>query len=264
MTSTTNEALLEWERAEVARSGVQARLAHNHVERTAPHVIARYANPPAQTPYAWEYAFHLLGNADGHRVLDLGCGDGECTSLVASHGGDVAALDISLDLLAMARTRVVLDGYSRSVRPLCGSVHSIPMTSDSVDVVFGMAVLHHVDLKLAAQEVYRVLKPGGRAIFVEPIRNSKTLAAIRRLIPYRQPDISPFERPLRFDEIDEFASRFRSWQRRVFELPFVQLARVCRIKPSWQSRAYALDTRLLHRFPPLRRFASVMVFELRK
>lgn len=262
--TSTNEALLEWERAEVARSGVQARLAHNHVERTSPHVIARYANPPAHTPYSWEYAFHLLGDTHRSRVLDLGCGDGECTSLVASHGGNVAALDISLDLLAMARTRTILDGYGRTVRPLCASVHSIPMASESLDVVFGMAVLHHVDLMLAAQEVHRVLKPGGRAIFAEPIRNSKTLAALRRLIPYRQPDISPFERPLRFAEIDAFASRFRSWEHRVFELPFVQLVRVCRMGSSWQSRAYALDAWLLREAPLLRHFASVMVFQVRK
>jgi SAM-dependent methyltransferase len=260
----TNDALLEWERAEVVRSGVQARLGHNRVERTASHVMARYANPSPDTPYPWEYAFHLLGDARGSRVLDLGCGDGACTSLVASHGGDVAALDISLDLLAMARTRSVLDGYGRTVRTLCGSVHSIPMASESIDIVFGMAVLHHVDLMLAAEEVHRVLKPGGRAIFAEPIRNSKALSAVRRLIPYRQPDISPFERPLRFAEIEAFASRFRTKEHRIFELPFVQLARVCRLNAAWQSRAYALDAQMLRCFPRLRHIASVMVLQVTK
>lgn len=261
--TTAPNALLEWERAEIARSGIQAKLS-NRVQRTSPAILARYANPGGQTPYAWEYAFHLLGDARGTRVLDLGCGDGECTTLVASHGGRVAALDISTDLLAMTRERTVLDGATETVAPLCGSVHSIPLASESVDIVFGMAVLHHVDLALAAAEVHRVLKPGGRAIFTEPIRNSKVLAAVRGLIPYRQPDISPFERPLRFDEIRTFAQRFRSFEHRVFNLPFVQLLRVCRASTNWQSRAYAQDARVLKRWPSLGRFASVMVFQVRK
>jgi len=262
--TSTNEALLEWERAEVVRSGVQAQLARNRVDPTPPHIMARYADPPGDSPYSWEYAFHLLGDARGLRVLDLGCGDGECTTLVASHGGKVAALDISTDLLSMAKARTVMDGYSGTVAPLCGSVHSIPLESASVDVVFGMAVLHHVDLELAAREVHRVLKPGGRAIFAEPIRNSKTIAAVRGLIPYRQPDISPFERPLRFDEIVSFSSRFSSYEHREFEMPFVQLMRVCHVGPALLRRVYQLDVQLLRRFPHLRHFASGIVFQVRK
>jgi ubiquinone/menaquinone biosynthesis C-methylase UbiE len=261
--TTAPNALLEWERAEIARSGVQARLS-GRVQRTSPAVLQRYAAPRGDTPYAWEYAFHLLGDARGKRVLDLGCGDGECTALVAAHGGRVAALDISTDLLGMARERAVLDGAADIVTPLCASVHSVPLASASVDIVFGMAVLHHVDLALAAEEVYRVLKPGGRAIFTEPIRNSKMLAAVRALIPYRQPDISPFERPLRLDEIRMFSKKFRGFEHRVFDLPFVRLLRVCRARPTWQSRAYAADAQLLRRWPSLRHFASVMVFQITK
>jgi SAM-dependent methyltransferase len=53
-----------------------------------------------------------------------------------------------------------------------------------VDVVFGIAILHHLDLDLAAREVRRVLKKGGRAIFQEPVRNSKFVRRIHSLIPY--------------------------------------------------------------------------------
>jgi SAM-dependent methyltransferase len=261
---TANNALLEWERAEVERSGVQARLSGNAIQPTHADIIARYATPPATASFAWEYAFHLLGDASGQRVLDLGCGDGGCTALVASHGGRVAALDISMDLLAMATRRMFLDGYGEAVTPLCGSAHAVPLASESVDIVFGMALLHHVDLGLVAKEVHRVLRRGGRAIFTEPIRNSKVLAAVRGLIPYRQPDVSPFERPLRFDEISAFASHFESWEHREFDLPLMQLLRVCEANPAWEALASKHEARMLRRFPQLRRFASIMVFQVRK
>jgi SAM-dependent methyltransferase len=262
--STVHDSLVEWERAEIERSGLQARLTASVPRRTPRAVIARYADPPAGTAYALEYAFHLLGDARGLHVLDLGCGDGEFTTLVVSHGARVTALDISSDLLAMARDRTDADGSGRSVAPLCASIHAIPLEDASVDVVFGMAVLHHVDLARAAAEVHRVLRPGGRAIFKEPIRSSTLVAGLRRLIPYRQPDVSPFERPLRHDEIRAFASRFASWHGRAFELPFVQLLRVCRAPDAWQKRAYAGSHAMLTRWPWLDWYASVLVFEVRK
>jgi SAM-dependent methyltransferase len=261
---TANDALLEWERAEIERSGLQARLSGTDVQPTRADIIARYADAPADTPYAWEYAFHLLGDTRGQRVLDLGCGDGECTTLVAAHGGKVAALDISMDLLSMAARRTCLDGHGDAVTPLCGSVHAVPLASESVDIVFGMALLHHVDLSLAAREVHRVLRRGGRAIFTEPIRNSKLLAAVRGLIPYRHPDVSPFERPLRFDELETFASHFVGWEHREFDLPFIQLVRVSGGTGGWEAYAARQDNGVLRRFPLLRRFASVMVFQVWK
>lgn len=257
-------ALRAWERAEIARSGAEARQKRSRAPATAPGVLARYAHPPGDTAYAWEYAFHLLGDATDQRVLDLGCGDGECTTLVAAHGARIAAVDISTDLLTIARERCEADGVGGRVGPVCASAHALPVAGNSVDVVFGMAVLHHVDLAMAAQEVRRVLKPGGRAIFAEPIRNSKLLASIRRLIPYRPPDVSPFERPLTRAEIDRFASGFCAFRGRVFDLPFVQLLRVCRANAAWQRRAYAGSAALLARVPALRHVASVMVFEVTK
>jgi SAM-dependent methyltransferase len=256
--------LLEWERAEILRSSVQAERTLRNVARTSPRILARYANPPHDTVYALEYALHLLGDVSGQRVLDLGCGDGQFTTLVASHGATIVGLDISLDLLAIARSRLNADGYDERVSELCGSAHAIPLPDASVDVVFGMAILHHLDLSLTAREVHRVLRPGGRAIFKEPMRDSRVLAALRALIPYRHPDVSPYERPLRQSEVDAFRSHFRSWRFRTFELPFVALLRICHARRSVEGAACRRSDRLIQRFPRLGRYASYIVFEVRK
>jgi len=263
LTTTENSLLQRWERAEIERSALQADLT-GRVKRTSPAVIARYAAPPRDTAYALEYALHLLGDASGQRVLDLGCGDGEFTPLLASHGARVVGLDISQHLLALTRAQIELDGFAGTVVPLCGSAHVIPLQSDSVDVVFGMAVLHHLDLDLAAREVHRVLRPGGRAIFKEPVRNSRVISAVRAMIPYRQPDVSPVERPLRIEEIHRFASLFRSFAAREFELPFVSLLTVLGAPAGVLRKAYQIDRRLLQKVAFLRPYGSVVVFEVVK
>lgn len=82
-----------------------------------------------------------------------------------------------------------------------GSAHSLPVPDESVDVAVGIAVLHHLDLNLAIQEVHRVLKPGGRAILQEPVRDSWLMKLARRAFPNTSEEVSPFERPLTSAEI---------------------------------------------------------------
>jgi SAM-dependent methyltransferase len=263
MTPSSQPSLERWEQAEVVRSRVQASLTPR-VKPTSKRILERYAAPPADTPYALEYAYHLLGDVRGQTVLDYGCGDGPDTALLAARGAHVVALDLSPELLDLCELRIAADAPSGTVQLLCGSAHAIPLPDESVDVVFGHAILHHLDLALSAAEVYRVLRPGGRAIFNEPIRESALVRAIRPLIPYRQPDISPYERPLRRAEVEEFGRRFQPGRARVFNLPFVKAAELLRTSKAIRDRSYALDARLIARYPALRTYASLIVFELHK
>ena len=261
MTMIDQPSLARWEEAEVVRSRVQARMTHK-VRPTGKRVLERYAAPSADTPYALEYAYHLIGDVRNQTVLDYGCGDGPDTALLAARGAHVVALDLSPDLLDIAQQRITVDAPPGTVQFLCGSAHALPLPDASVDVVFGHAVLHHLDLALSAAEVFRVLRPGGRAIFKEPLRESRLIRAVRPLIPYRQPDISPFERPLRRAEIEGFSARFVPGRARLFGLPFVRAAELLRTRKTIQDRSYALDARLIARYPALRTYASLIVFEL--
>ena len=130
--------------------------------------------------------------------------------------------------------------------------------------VGAMAILHHVDLDLAAREVLRVLKPGGRAIFQEPVRNSGALGLLRRLVPYRAPDISPFERPLTDGQLRRFAEGFSRCEARAFELPPVQIGRLFRRLRNRGHALYEWDRRLLRAAPWLARYASIRVISLTK
>ena len=258
------EAMQQWERAEIARSSVEATLTADEALRVTPATFARYASPPADTAYPLEFAYHQLGDVTGRRIVDFGCGSGANTALLAGRGAHVWGIDISEDLLRLGRRRLAVSGHAGGATFIAGSAHDLPFPDASIDVVFGMAILHHLDLDLVSREVRRVLKPGGRAIFKEPVRNSAIIRFVRKLIPYRAPDISPYERPLTDAELQRFASGFSSCSVRAFGLPHVQAGMVLPgIRNYWKA-LYEIDRAILRRLPWLTRYASVRVISLTK
>jgi len=259
------EEIRKWESVEVERSASEAERRETEELKLSEKTIERYLNPDSATPYALEYAYHLLGDAHGKIVLDYGCGAGENSVLIASHGAEkVVGVDISPELIGLAEKRLALHGFAERADFRVGSAHELPLEDDSVDVVFGMAILHHLDLELASAEVLRVLKKSGRAIFLEPVRNSKFVRFVRNLIPYEQPDVSPFERPLTDAELEKFAERFSGYQSRAFSIPFVNLIEILRLPESVLHAAIRVDGKILKAAPFLKNYASVRVVEMTK
>jgi SAM-dependent methyltransferase len=253
-----------WESAEIERSSVEAK--HTPVERLrmTESNLRRYLDPPADTPFPLEYAFHLVGDVRGRTVLDYGCGNGENSLPLVTRGARVIGIDVSNDLLTLARQRLLLHGVADSATFLAGSAHDLPLPDNSVDLVLGIAILHHLDLRLAAREVHRVLKPGGLAIFQEPVRNSRLLKAIRAAIPYRSEEVSDYERPLTDEELRQFASPFRDYRTRAFSLPFINLARVVPALDRHIMRLYRIDGSILQHTRALDAFAGIRVVSMRK
>lgn len=259
MTDVNQRAV--WEKEEIERSVAEA--ANTTDLRCDVSDISRYMDPPAGTVYPLEYSFHLLGDVRGKTVLDFGCGSGENTLLLLKRQARVLAVDISSALIEVAKERLRINGVEGDVTFVVASAHELPLPDSSVDVAVGIAILHHLDMKLAGKEVWRVLKPGGRAIFQEPMRTSKVLQFLRKLIPYQQADISPYERPLNEQDVDILSAEFAGYAGRDFQLPHVRVARIL----GWDKladRFYRLDRKLLDRFPGLGRYATVRVMELVK
>lgn len=109
----------------------------------------------------------------GERVVDLGAGTGllalEARRRVKG-SGYVVALDVSVDALSECRRQAE---PAENVAPLACVVADalhVPLASQSVDVVMTRSVLIYLaDKQAGVREVYRVLKPGGRASIFEPI-----------------------------------------------------------------------------------------------
>jgi ubiquinone/menaquinone biosynthesis C-methylase UbiE len=262
--TTRTESMRHWERAEIARSSVEATLTGDEALRVSQHTFDRYAHPPRDSAYPLEYAYHELGDVAGKRVVDFGCGSGANSVLLTNRGAHVWGIDISEDLLRLARRRLAVSGREGGATFIAGSAHDMPFPDNSIDMVFGIAILHHLDLDLVSREVRRVLKPGGRAIFQEPVRNSAVVRFVRLLIPYRAPDISPYERPLTDLELKRFAAGFKKWSVRAFALPHVQVGQVLPVVRNHWRTLYEMDRKVLHRAPWLARYASIRVISLTK
>ena len=93
---------------------------------------------------------------------------------------------------------------SASSRANSRSSDSVSFNEGSFDLVFGFGILHHLNYKQALSEAGRVLKPGGRILFYEPLGINPLSKLIRRLTPQAR---TKDEKPLGYEEfeiIDEF------------------------------------------------------------
>lgn len=103
----------------------------------------------------------------GERVLDLGTGTGAIAERAAEGvgpGGHVVGIDISLQMLALARARVAARGYAH-VTWQQGRAETIPADDRSFDVVLAsLSLMYAIDREAAAREIARVLRPNGRLV----------------------------------------------------------------------------------------------------
>ena len=83
-------------------------------------------------------------------------------------------------------------------------------------------------------------------------------------MPYRAPDISPFERPLTDAELRAFARPFSAVRVRAFGLPYVQAGQLLPGVRKHVDRLYRSDAALLRRVPSLERYAAIRVIEVTK
>ena len=250
----------EQEQEEIRRSAVEAERRSQVINVNLVN-LKRYANPPADTPFPLEYSFHLLHDSlrsmPNASVLDYGCGVGEDLVPIAKAGVDVIGLDISPELIELARKRA--EAYGVKARFIVGSAYDTGLPSQSIDIVFAMAIFHHLELAEAKRELLRVLRPGGVLILQEPVRDSKWMAHLRSFFPVSE-EVSAFESPLTRGQLDSFSEGFHCDAVRRFRLPFVAVAERVSRRPN--RSVYTWDSRMLHSFRRLSHFASVEVRRL--
>jgi SAM-dependent methyltransferase len=253
----TNPQLAERDRAEILRSAEEARQAV-----LTPSQVERYLDPPPNTPYPLEYAFHLLGDVRGKAVLDLGCGSGENLVPLSRRGASVIGIDLSPELIALADGRLKDEGVPATLK--VGSAYDTGLPDESVEVIFCIALIHHLDIAAVRNEMLRILSRDGFIILSEPIRFSATYNRLRNLLPSRG-NISDYEHPLTRDELSMFTGPLLTEGLRYFRVPLLPL--VARLFPPniiRPGKLWKMDRWILRHFRITERYATNVTVRLRK
>ncbi len=232
---------------------------YNEKESTSYHLIRGWI---------WRALGEFKRNADlddyydpaGKRVLDYGCGPGYWTDYLFEHGAIwVTGFDISEGEIEQATEKARAAGYGDRSEFLVADAHATGLPDDSFDLIVGSSILHHLDLKVALEEIRRILRPGGRAVFLEPLWHNPLLRLGRALTPTAR---TPDEHPLTTSDwalCADIFPNFHHYEREFITIPLMPLNLVLPqgAQRRFAKRVNALDDRVLERFPSTRKYARI-------
>jgi SAM-dependent methyltransferase len=205
-------------------------------------------------------AVEQLGDVANLSVLDYGCGHGMAAVVLARRGARVTAFDLSPAYLSEAERRAAANGVRIAFVQADGE--RLPFVEGSFARVWGNAILHHLDLRLAARELYRVLQPGGIAVFCEPWGENPLLSWARRRLPYPGKERTPDEQPLSRGHLGALREVFPSLHVQGYQ--FLSMARRVLRQRRIVSGLEWCDTRLLRLAPSLSHYCRYAVLTLRR
>jgi ubiquinone/menaquinone biosynthesis C-methylase UbiE len=203
--------------------------------------------------------FDWLGDLRGKQLLELGCGAGDYTMMLARRGAQVTAVDIAPASLAITYQRAQANQLGHAVRVSRMAAEALSFPDHSFDWVVGFGLLHHADPVALGPELQRVLRPGGRVLFREPLGTNPLLHLAREYLPYRAKQRSLNEHPLNDEVIEQVGSYFRKTRRRAFYL-FSMISRAVGNEMSF-SMLWKLDEFLIDRIPFVQRWCRYVLVE---
>ena len=127
-----------------------------------------YAKNTAKDAQRFEKAARAVirQTAGGSKILEVAPGPGYLAILLAKSGRKVTALDISRSFVQLVRENAVKAGVEVDVE--LGNASAMPLADSTFDFVVCMAAFKNfTDPVGALNEIYRVLKPGGRASIID-------------------------------------------------------------------------------------------------
>lgn len=229
---------------------------------------------PLSMPEIPKEVAYYLPSLEGKAVCEVGCGYGVIAACFAQRGATVFGFDVAESNIAVAEKAAKLNRVSERTSFQVMQAECLALPPNCFDLVFGNAVLHHLDIAASAHEFFRVLKPGGVAIFREPLGENRLLEWVRRS-PLRSTGHrhTADERSLLYRDVDVLRVVFPQTKIRESELFSIVRAAFRKVEhgmaavPRWEglmSSVSSLDEWMLSRVPVIRRFASYCVVSMVK
>lgn len=193
-----------------------AQVQQAHYDRVADTYITNLSYPHTQeyTAYLDQALLVQLPATGLGDVAEICCGRGEAVELVAGRFKRAVGVDISLNMLRAARK----DHHEPNLAFIQGDATRLPLADNAFDSVFMLGGIHHVnDRATLFREIARILKPGGRFYFREPVSDFWPWLMLRAVVYRISPNLDHLtERPLRYDETAPYLTgaqlRLTSWR----------------------------------------------------
>jgi SAM-dependent methyltransferase len=222
------------------------------------NVASKYYTVMRSSRRCYESVLNRYGH--GANVLEFGCGPGFFAPFLAKRGAAVTGIDISETALEQARERAAQEGVTNLTLRVMNA-EQLDFPDRTFDLICGVAILHHLDLDKAYGGIARTLKPGGRAVFLEPLGHNPIINLYRRMTPnLRTEDEHPLLMPdLRlanryFDELGLHYFTLHS----LLAVPFRNTPIFNRLLTMFD----ATDRIVFGALPPARRLAWQVVIEM--
>jgi ubiquinone/menaquinone biosynthesis C-methylase UbiE len=181
------------------------------------HKVAQEANVleedmDSQKARMWLDILGLEGALRGRNVLECACGTGKLTTVLARQARSVRSFDISPESVRITTQRIEKE-HLNNVQVEVASMEELPYEDESFDIVVGLFILHHLaDLEQGIKQIFRVLRPGGKAVFYETSGSNPILMFWRGRLTGRLgiPKLgTKDEHPLTTADLETIASAFR-------------------------------------------------------
>ncbi len=203
----------------------------------------------------FEYALPKIGALEGKKVLELGTGTGGTATLLAKQGASVVGIDLLPFRLDEAKERVNQHKVADTVDFSLMDATQLAFPDNTFDFIISKSVLVFTEHKQTAKECYRVLKPGGKAIFMENMQNHPMVWLYRKLFLKYSRELHYFS----LHDIEAIGKEFEEMEHREFHLLSLGALFWKRIIPipifyRWTLQVLRLiDRNLLRLFPTLKR-----------
>ena len=125
------------------------------------------------------FILQQIGNLKEKKILDLGCGAGENSVYFAKKGAKCTATDFSCGMVKV--TLALAKKYNVEIHAHEMNAMEISYPDNTFDFVYASNLLHHVNPHKTLKEMHRVLKPGGKACFWDPLSHNPIINVYRMI-----------------------------------------------------------------------------------
>ena len=156
---------------------------------------------------AWyDFYEYLNTNVKNLSVLDYGCGVGPVIEKVLKYNPKkITGIDISDVSIAKAREK--FQNSNSNVELIVDNCEKTKFDDNQFNLVYGLGILHHLQISKCVSEISRILKPGGTLLFIEPLGTNPIINLYRTFTPRSR---SKDEHPLISKDFEIIKKKFKS------------------------------------------------------